>query len=242
MMGVYFAIIPFLLRTHDGWTSFPMKLLMCVLIVVLDWFSFHEDISRYSEEEICIFGNCRFNARITGHLAHWADVFAIGWLLKDETSDMFEQAMLGIVLVIYGVLGSLGIEHYTRDGSDSDLRKGDHMPTIMPPIWRGALNDFLNVVLIITAWQSILMCRGGECRTEKYSSLFPLNQVWYNVYRPKGAWNKTKGFVNVVFAVAPLAVSYINTTAQHDTTSTALYKIGISPPPAGKKDEIDTKE
>ena len=122
-IAVYGYIMPFLLRTDQCWTSFPMKLFVSIIILVLDWFSFHEDASRFSEEKVCIFGNCRFNARVTGHLAHWADVATIGVLMWPYVQTSHRNVMLLLGgLGIYGTIGSKVIEEYTKDDSESDIR------------------------------------------------------------------------------------------------------------------------
>ena len=81
VLVLYAVFVPFVFRTSDHWYGAPMQLMVSLTVLALDWLSFHQDLSRFSEGETCLFGNCRFNARVTGHLAHWGDVAGVGFVV-----------------------------------------------------------------------------------------------------------------------------------------------------------------
>jgi hypothetical protein len=231
----YAFIIPYILRMSPDWTSYSMQLFITILIVVLDWFSFHEDKSRFSEEELCLFGNCRNNARITGHLAHVADAVSLGLLIVPFIADTKLKVLVTVGLIAYTLVGMKVIEDYTKDGSVSDLRglseeEKCKRSRIMGDSWRGALNDMITVLGILLAWQAFFSCNSGACN----SNSFPFNQV------PKmwGGMNvstesKLLFFVTVLkvlvidigLTVIPTYTNYINTYSQHGSLTSAEYGI-----------------
>jgi len=235
MLGVYFAFIPFLFRSDPAWTSFPMMLVFNLFALVLNWFSFHEDITRYSEKEVCIFGNCRFNSRVTGHITHWMDVITIGIFLKGYSMTRFPKTVLIVTLITYGCLGSIGIEEMTKDGSESDLRNGHKCTNIMPPTWRGGINDVLNIVTLATVWQNLLVCNGKTCN----GMVSPLYQVVYTVWKPKTSRGKLSGFFTILASIASIYILYVNSSVQHDRNGRLVY-LGADSPSAF--DAIDAND
>lgn len=229
----YAFIIPYILRMSPDWTSYSMQLFVTLLIVVLDWFSFHEDKSRFSEEELCLFGNCRNNARITGHLAHIADAVTLGLIIVPFISDFKLKVLVTVGLVAYTIVGIKVIEDYTKDGSASDLRELSEeekckRSRIMGDSWRGALNDLITVLGILLAWQAFFSCNSGACN----SNFFPFNQVpkmWKGIDVPTET--KLLFFVNVLkvivldvgLTIGPTFANYINTSSQHGSLSSEEY-------------------
>lgn len=232
IMG-YAFIIPYILRMSPDWTSYSMQLFITILIVILDWFSFHEDKSRFSEEELCLFGNCRNNARVTGHLAHVADALSLGLLIVPFLADANSKMLVTVGLVAYTLVGMKVIEDYTKDGSVSDLRDLSEeekckRSRIMGDSWRGALNDIITVFGILLAWQTFFSCNSGACN----SGSFPFNQVpklWEGIH--------AKTDSNVLFylivakvlvldiglTIIPTYTNYINTHSQHGSLPSEEY-------------------
>ena len=77
---------PLVLATSREWHGVPMQLAVAGAIAALDWFSFHEDNTRFSERPLCLLGNCRVNAMLTGALAHLGDVAGFLLLLWPATA------------------------------------------------------------------------------------------------------------------------------------------------------------
>lgn len=229
----YAFIIPYILRMSPDWTSYSMQLFITILIVILDWFSFHEDKSRFSEEELCLFGNCRNNARITGHLAHISDAVSLGLIIIPFISDPKLKALVTVGLVAYTIVGMRVIEDYTKDGSVSDLRDMSEeekckRSRIMGDSWRGALNDLITVLGILLAWQAFFSCNSGACN----SNSFPFNQVpkmWEGI--DVSTESKLLFFVSVLkvivldvgMTIIPTYTNYINTYSQHGSLSSEEY-------------------
>lgn len=229
----YAFIIPYILRMSPDWTSYSMQLFITILIVILDWFSFHEDKSRFSEEELCLFGNCRNNARITGHLAHVSDAVSLGLIIIPFISDPKLMVLVTVGLVAYTIVGMKVIEDYTKDGSVSDLRELSEeekckRSRIMGDSWRGALNDLITVLGILLAWQAFFSCNSGACN----SNSFPFNQVpkmWEGI--DVSTESKLLFFVSVLkvivldvgMTIIPTYTNYINTYSQHGSLSSEEY-------------------
>lgn len=229
----YAFIIPYILKMSPDWTSYSMQLFITILIVVLDWFSFHEDKSRFSEEELCLFGNCRNNARITGHLAHVSDAASLGLIIVPFISDPKLKALVTMGLVAYTIVGMKVIEDYTKDGSVSDLREMSEeekckRSRIMGDSWRGALNDIITVLGILLAWQAFFSCNSGACN----SNFFPFNQVpklWEGMN--VSTESKLLSIVTILkvlvldvgMTIIPTYTNYINTYSQHGSLSSEEY-------------------
>jgi hypothetical protein len=229
----YAFIIPYILRMSPDWTSYSMQLFITILIVILDWFSFHEDKSRFSEEELCLFGNCRNNARITGHLAHISDAVSLGLLIVPFIADTKLKVLVTVGLIAYTLVGMKVIEDYTKDGSVSDLRELSEeekckRSRIMGDSWRGALNDIITVLGILLAWQAFFSCNSGACN----SNSFPFNQVpkmWEGI--DVSTESKLLFFVSVLkvivldvgMTIIPTYTNYINTYSQHGSLSSEEY-------------------
>jgi hypothetical protein len=231
----YALVIPYILRLSPDLYSQSMQVFVTLLIVVLDWFSFHEDKSRFSEEELCIFGNCRFNARVTGHLAHIVDTIAMGLMIIPLVDDQNTRYAICLGLFIYMLIGIKVIEDYTKDGSVSDLRgktedEKCRQARIMRDTWRGGLNDMITALGILLAWQSFFNCTDGRCDT-KY---FPVNQVG-NMFTDLSKEHASKKLfmltiarviiIDFGMAIVPTYVNYINTSYQHGRISSEEYGI-----------------
>jgi hypothetical protein len=229
----YAFLIPYILRMSPDWSSYSMQLFITILIVILDWFSFHEDKSRFSEEELCLLGNCRNNARLTGHLAHIGDALTLGLIIVPFIKDISSKIFVSIGIVIYTLVGMKIIEDYTKDGSVSDLRGLSEAEKcknsrIMGDSWRGGLNDIITVLGILLAWQAFFTCNSGACN----SSLFPFNQVpalWKDIHTPNES--QILFFVTVLkvlvidigLTLIPTYTNYINTHSQHGSLPSEEY-------------------
>lgn len=235
LIAGYTLVIPYILRLSPEWYSQPMQIFVTLMIVILDWFSFHEDKSRFSEEELCIFGNCRFNARVTGHLAHIIDAISVGLMIIPNVEDEKTVYAICLGLFVYMIVGIKVIEDYTKDGSLSDLRekKEDEkclQARIMRDPWRGGLNDMITGLGILLAWQSFFSCDNDMCT----SKFFPANQAKNLVVGiPKQETSKKLFMLSVArvvvlqigMAIVPTYVNYINTSYQHGKISSEEYGI-----------------
>tara|TARA_B100000214_G_C23959274_1_gene624462 strand:- start:71 stop:1012 length:942 start_codon:yes stop_codon:yes gene_type:complete len=231
----YAIVIPYILRLSPSWYSYPIQLFITLLIVVLDWFSFHEDKSRFSEAELCIVGNCRWNSRVTGHLAHIVDTAAVGLMIVPLLEDNKSKYAVVAGLLVYMAVGSKAIEDMTKDGSISDLRgKSEEekckQARIMRDSWRGGLNDLITVLGIMLAWQSFFSCESGKCDSKS----FPLNQVT-NMFEDLSKEQASKKLfwltlarivvIDLGMAIIPTYVNYINTSYQHGRMPASLFDL-----------------
>lgn len=223
MILAYSILIPYILRTSPVLYGKYMKIFVTLMIVILDWFSFHEDMSRFSEKKLCIFGNCRFNSKVTGLLAHIADTISLSILLVPNIKGYQTRSVIVGTLVVYLAYGCKIIEQMTKDGSVSDLRgktKKDKclQSRIMRNSWRGGINDIITILGILLAWQSLFTCENENCK----KSNFPINQV-YNLFNSLD--NKNKNIYYMILAkiivldigttIYPTYTNYINTSYQH---------------------------
>lgn len=234
LIGCYALLIPFVLKQSLTWISIEMQIVFTIFVVVLDWLSFHQDMTRFSEENLCIFGNCRWNARVTGHLAHIGDVVSVATLLVPLIQDSKLKFATIAGLLVYVMSGMIVIETMTKDGSRSDLRgKTDEEKClearIMRGSWRGGLNDLITVLGITLAWQTILNCDTASCDT----TTFPLNQ-FKNVFKApentnsklQTAWVTLRtSVISLLLAAVPTYTNYVNTSSQHGLLKSSVYKI-----------------
>lgn len=230
----YAILIPFVLRLSPVWYSYPMQIFVTLIITLMGWFSLHEDKSRFSEKTLCFFGNCRWNARITGHFAHISDTMTLYSKIVPFIKSPKLKIISTIGFLVYLLTGISVIENMTKDGSTSDLRgKSKHekcnQARIMKDSWRGAINDFITCMGILLAWQSFLNCEKKSCSVES----FPLNQ-FSNIFDFETSKPKTFEFAftlvkllifDLGVTVVPTYVNYINTSQQHGLISSKEYDI-----------------
>lgn len=226
------VVVPYVFLTSPSWYGFPMKLTVCTLTLLLDWFSFHEDKTRFSEEKICLTGSCRRNAMITGHLAHWGDVAGLAFLLIGADRKSWPVIVAG--LVTYGIVGSRFINRMTTDGSPSDLRGRTESTQcaharIMRDGWRGTLNDLITFLGVAAAWQSLFTCGDGRC-TGPMAPLKVVRSVVTDEFRDavsrrEKSLSAMRVVVSLLTTVIPTYSNYINTTAQHGQLFAELYKL-----------------
>ena len=234
--------MPYVFLTSPDWYGFPMQLTFNLLVLILDWFSFHEDKSRFSEEKICIFGNCRKNAMYTGHLAHWGDILGILAVLIPFVEHTAWRLTIIVGLLVYGIIGSDIIDAYTQDGSVSDLRaltpeKRCEQARLMRDGWRGALNDLITVLGVGVAWQALMNCTDSRC--EGIGAPFKLVAGLFTETaelvsnRDGGSLKRLKRaapslillVVTILTTIVPTYANYVNTSAQHGITSSAMYNL-----------------
>ena len=224
----YVIIVPHILKSTPEWYSIEMQIVLNVLVLLLDWFSFHQDMTRFSEESLCIFGNCRKNSMITGILAHVADVVSVSVLLYPFINTPLSKTLFYCGVVMYTIIGSVVIYNMTKDGSVSDLRgksteRKCDQARIMRPNWRGGLNDLISVLGIFVAWQSFFNCKEMSCN----SKYFPFDQL----KNLAGTRTGSPIVFYVRFAllflltVVPIYLNYVNTSYQHGKLSAKTYKI-----------------
>lgn len=244
LIGCYAILIPFILKLSQTWKSIEMQIVLTVIIVALDWFSFHQDFTRFSDKNICIFGNCRWNARVTGHMAHVGDAVSVALLIVPLIKDPKLKIASIAGILVYLVCGMLVIEGMTKNGSRSDLRDKTDVEKclearIMRGSWRGGLNDMITVLGMILAWQTILNCKTASCD----SVVFPFNQL-KNLFKIpqesnsklQAAWVTIRSaFIPLLSTVIPTYSNYVNTSAQHGLLKSSVYDIPTcfddEPPP-----------
>ena len=224
IMALYTVLFPFLLLTNPAWYSFPMQLMVMVMITALDWFSFHEDVTRFSEAEICaVAANCRENGRVTGHLAHWMDVLGLGMIVWPQLPERNWRYVLIAALSVYGIVGSLAIERYQRPGGYSDLRgmeddeKCKHA-RVMSSVWRGGVNDIITVLGIMAVWQTIYAapmitkCSEHKIGIRRACSYF-------------NGMSAARLILELLMIAGPQYANYLNTSYQHGLIKAADYKL-----------------
>lgn len=222
----YTILIPFVLRLSPVWYSYPMQIFVTLIITLMGWFSLHEDKSRFSEKDLCFFGNCRWNARITGHFAHICDTMTLCLKIVPFIKSPKLKIIFTIGFSVYLLTGISVIESMTKDGSTSDLRgKSKHEKCNQARI----INDFITCMRILLAWQSFLNCEKKSCSVES----FPLNQ-FSNIFNFETSKPKTSAFAFILVkllifdlgvTVVPTYVNYINTSQQHGLISSKEYDI-----------------
>ena len=230
----YTILVPFVLRLSPVWYSYPMQIFVTLMIVLLDWFSLHEDKSRFSEKELCLFGNCRWNARITGHFAHIADTATLSLMLIPFIKSPKLKIISTVGFLVYFLIGVSVIENMTKDGSQSDLRGKNErekcrQARIMKDHWRGAINDLITCLGILLAWQSFLNCEKKSCSAKS----FPLNQ-FSNLIDVQHSNSGTYAFMftlaklliyDLGSIIVPTYTNYINTSFQHGLIDSKEYDI-----------------
>lgn len=233
VIGGSLVVVPYVLLTSPAWYSLPMQITVSTLILVLDWFSFHEDKTRFSEEDLCATGPCRRNAMITGHLAHWGDVLGLASLLMLNT-ERENWPVIVAGFATYGVLGSQFIHRMTEDGSVSDMRgRTDEdkckNARIMRDSWRGGLNDLITVLGILAVWQALYVCGDGRCQGAT-APWKVVRSVATDAFadadtRREKAYSSMRLLFTVLASVVPTYGNYINTAAQHGQLGAERYKL-----------------
>lgn len=231
VIGGSVVTIPYLFQTSSVWYSFPMQLMLNTLVLLLDWFSFHEDKRRFSERNLCWTGPCRRNAMITGHMAHWGNVVGVTTLLLSNT-QLRRWPLIVPWFLAYGIVGSQFITHMTRDGSVSDLRgmSDDEkcaQARIMRDGWRGCMNDLISVLGVMVAWQALFTCGDGRCEGPfvHLSILRSMVTDAFDGVDTKGEkmLSSMRVASTIFSSVAPTYSNYVNTSAQHGHLSAQMY-------------------
>ena len=117
--------------------SFPIQIFTAVVVYVLDWISFYQDKSRYSESRSCMIdtsfnffaANCRENALITGILAHSGDI-------------------LGILLLIYGASSRVRVNPNSNQSTIEGGKSKNNMSVLLPDR-QGTISVMMKVALSI---------------------------------------------------------------------------------------------
>lgn len=235
LMACSIVTVPYVLLTSPEWYGFPMQLTVNLLVLMLDWFSFHEDKTRFSEEPLCLVGSCRRNAMITGHLAHWGDVAGVVLLLLSKAETSYRPAIL-VGGLVYGLVGSGFINRVTGDGSESDLRelsdeKKCEKARIMSDGWRGGLNDLITVLGVVTLWQGLFVCGDGRC-TGSRAPLKVARGLFTDPFDDASTVRRKMMAVgvlllNVSTSLLPSYSNYVNTSGQHGQLFAETY--GLPP-------------
>jgi hypothetical protein len=253
-----FIICPLYLRYSPDMVRPAPQLFVLLIICALDWFSFFEDKSRFSEKPDCIFGNCRTNAHITGQLAHILDVVAILMLANTanviENAQDWEKGVLAAVFGVYVLAGSFTIKTATADDSQSDLRGlsdesvcCDGKIDIMPNVRRGALNDIILLLGVLCAWQEVFSYDGGIHSTG-LSGGNPITSSAAALWRFVSGEHHSKSMskrvayitLNATVLVAPTIANILNAKFQHGASAKELG-IPHCALPAGWTKRVDSE-
>ena len=240
--------MPYIFLTSPEWYGFPMQLTFNLLVLFLDWFSFYEDKTRFSEKSVRLFGNCRHNARYTGHLAHWGDVLGVMALVVPEVNSHW-KVVVTIGLIVYGFVGSELIDTYTKDGSVSHVKRLNNdddkckQARLMRDAWRGVLNDLITVLGVGVAWQAIMKCDDGQCMGNNAPMkliLAPFKTTKKTIQHTAKKSDASFYFLmltvlttivptvltlitTLLIFIVPTVANFVNTSAQHGLTSTNIY-------------------
>lgn len=142
----FIVVCPWIISKFPFLRNDKWQLAVAVTVLLLDWGSFLQDMTRFSEvigkndkgaiiteeekiDEVstptCVTnslfgGNCRLNAKITGLGAHIADAVGVGLLMLAISPQ--SRNVIIVAMALYTIVGGLLIWAYTSDGGSSDLR------------------------------------------------------------------------------------------------------------------------
>ena len=221
------------------------QICLAFTVLLLDWVSLYEDKSRFSEEKICMFGNCRTNALITGIIAHLGDVIGLALLIygvfsSNQNGFNSKKIFLLVATLLYSINGVFQINQLTKNKSDSDLRglsEDDKCKRnrIMKDKYRGVLNLGITFLGIFIGWQTI-METGNKFTSFSSSGPNYIYDSWYKeimrfMKNMKGETNinQSRSFVNIaktmfviLTAIVPTYANKINTSYQYSADSNEL--------------------
>ena len=248
---VYFYIVLFFILCPSIMQFFPdsygttSQICLAFTVLLLDWVSLYEDKSRFSEEKICMFGNCRTNALITGIIAHLGDVIGLALLIygvfsSNQNGFNSKKIFLLVATLLYSINGVFQINQLTKNKSDSDLRglsEDDKCKRnrIMKDKYRGVLNLGITFLGIFIGWQTI-METGNKFTSFSSSGPNYIYDSWYKeimrfMINMKGETNinQSRSFVNIaktmfviLTAIVPTYANKINTSYQYSADSNEL--------------------
>ena len=158
-----------------GWIRPPIVLFVSLLSFSLSWFRFFQNATRFSEStSMCVPSlfvddetailhrlSCRNVAKLTGMVSMLWEVLSITTSLMKYVKKREQRFLFSISMATFGGICMYAIHDNTKDGSDSDLTSisDDNLKCqqmgLMPPMWRGALNDLAAVVAMVAYWQSM---------------------------------------------------------------------------------------
>ena len=228
---IFFIITPFTLQYFPGLFSVSSQIWISVILLILDWVSLYEDKSRFSEAQICLLGNCRKNALYTGVLANLGDSLALFVLLYsvlgNKTSHKVVVSIFGLA---YSLYGSYFIYNFTKDSSESDLRKVSEKDKcsknrIMKDTYRGNINLVITILGVIAGWQSIMSTSPRLKYNNIFTSwLYELMKIFKGNSNLQGSsyTNLLRSTILIVIAIIPSLPNHINTAFQYTADPTLL--------------------
>lgn len=240
---VFFIVCPFFMQYFPQSYNLNSQIWANLAVLVLDWGSLHQDKSRFSEAEECLFGNCRKNALWTGIIAHLGDAIGVLMLITlNIQTNMRPLVILAGIAYIIG--GSFGVYFLTKDGSDSDLRNLNEEDKckrnrIMKDKFRGVLNLVITFLGVMVAWQ-VLMEIGNPGKTPHDNMIFTsfLKEAYHGFkgLNPMELRKNGNGYpsrkvsyaklanaiLTLVLAIVPTYANQINTGFQYAADSKLL--------------------
>lgn len=251
LLLAYSVLAPLLIGVSPSVTSLPFRIGVAVAVLLLDWFSFHQDLSRFSEVEACLFGNCRRNSMITGLLAHGANAVnlcLLAWPLVSTHLPPVGRVAIAVFVGTYTLVGAELIVETTKDGSRSDLRGKTEaakcrQARLMRHSWRGALNDLITVLGVLAAWQGVMAGTGsgGESKDILSNTSSAVSSLRASVVDPLrdavSSASRAPSLSTLLVAakvvlvdvggtlVVPLVANYLNTSHQHGRTTAEDYDL-----------------
>jgi hypothetical protein len=246
-IALFFILCPSVMQFFPASYGITSQICLAFTVLLLDWVSLYEDKSRFSEEKLCMFGNCRTNALITGIIAHLSDVIGLAFLLygvfsSKQNSVNNGKILLILAILIYTVYGCYQIYKLTKEKSESDLRglsKEDKCKRnrIMKDQYRGVLNLVITFLGIFIGWQSIMEIGNKFSNNSMNIPTFNyIHNSWLkeiskflknmkgdsNINRSKSMVNIAKTLFVILTTVVPTYANKVNTAYQYSADPSEL--------------------
>ena len=235
----FFIINPWVMQMFPDSYTLTSQICFSVLVLVLDWLSLYEDKTRFSEENYCIFGNCRNNAMITGIIAHLADTIGLAlsiYMILNESNNIIKnngKIILLLSTLLWSIFGIIVIVKFTMKGSESDLRglsddEKCKRNRIMIDLHRGVLNLVITFFGVFIGWQGVMEL-GNPKSVGEYShiSIAWIEEIWKflkyiignnnlnSVKNTSALVRMAKGMFVILVAIIPTYTNHVNTSFQY---------------------------
>ena len=243
-IALFFILCPSIMQFFPESYGTTSQICLALTVLLLDWISLYEDKSRFSEEKICMFGNCRTNALITGVIAHLGDIIGLALLIygvfSSKETMINSKLLLIVVTLFYTIYGIFQIYKLTNDKSESDLRglsdeEKCKRNRIMKDQYRGILNLVITFLGIFIGWQTI-METGNKFPNYSMNRHNYIYNSWFkeigkflknmtgetNINQSRSAINIAKTIFVILSAVVPTYANKVNTAYQYSADSGEL--------------------
>jgi len=224
---VFFIVTPYMLQYFPQSYGLTSQIWVSILVLILDWVSLYEDKSRFSEANVCLFGNCRKNAMYTGVLAHLGDVIALVMMLYGLfNKEKSHKLIFSGIALFYTLYGTYFIYDFTKSRSESDLRgKSEEEKCkknrIMNDKYRGILNMVITIFGVVAGWQSVMDAGNPTASLKKnnifVSWMYELIKFFKGMMNSQGSTvvNLLRSLFIIFIAILPSLPNHINTSYQY---------------------------